>query len=144
MRHRAWPVTLHACSYGSRNMAENNISRDSLPVLEVRVINPKRKTSYRVRRLNNFPVVETLVELEDQLQILLPDIKNLENCQVGYVLERNKKYSIMNDYDLKSAYNHFRAGYQMWLDPGQNIPPELTKTQMQVRKLQTFAIHADA
>ena len=33
----------------------------------------------------------------------------------------------MNDYDLKSAYNHFRAGYQMWLDPGQNIPPELTK-----------------
>ena len=76
-----------------------------------------RKNSFRVRRLTEVPVVHTLDEIKKILQKYLPDINHVEIFQFGYVLERNKKYSIVSDVELQNAYQHFRAGFQMWLDP---------------------------
>ena len=61
--------------------------------------------------------MKTLCQMRKKLAERLPDIKNVDTCQLGYVLERNKKYSIGSDGELQKAFGHFRAGYQMWLDP---------------------------
>ena len=48
----------------------------------------------------------------------MPDLnEHVENWQLGYVLDRNKKYTIETDIDLRDAWQHFNNGYQMWLDP---------------------------
>ena len=49
--------------------------------------------------------------------MFMPDIKDMENWQLGYVLERNKKYTIETDVELQDAFQHFKDGHQMWLDP---------------------------
>ena len=98
-------------------MAEKLRQQEVLPVLEVRVLDTARKSSFRVRRLTEVPVVHTLDEMKKILQKYLPDISHVENCQFVYVLERNKKYSLASDVNLQNAYQHFRAGLQMWLDP---------------------------
>ena len=98
-------------------MAEKLRQQEVLPVLEVRVLDTARKSSFRVRRLTEVPVVHTLDEMKKILQKYLPDINHVENCQFGYVLERNKKYSIASGVELENAYQHFGAGFQMWLDP---------------------------
>lgn len=98
-------------------MTETFSKQDTLPVLEVRVLDTTRKSSFRVRRLANLPIVHTLEEMKVTLELYLPDIKHVETCPVGYVLERNKKYSIGTDSELQNAYQHFKAVYQMWLDP---------------------------
>ena len=36
--------------------------QDMLPVLEVRVLDAHKKTSYRVRRLSQFPMAETVMK----------------------------------------------------------------------------------
>ena len=91
--------------------------QDMLPVLEVRVLDAHKKTSYRVRRLSQFPMAETVIEMKTALEMFLPDIKHAENWQIGYILERNKKYTIETDAELQDAYQHFKEGFQMWLDP---------------------------
>ena len=88
-----------------------------LPILDIRVLDPVRKSSFRVRKLTKFPVLKTICEMRKELTERLPDIKHVDTCQIGYVLERNKKYSIGSDDELQKAFDHFRAGYQMWLDP---------------------------
>lgn len=88
-----------------------------LSVLEVRVLDATRKTSHRLRRLTNFPIAETVQDLKAALQMFMPDIEHVENWQLGYVLERNKKYTIETDVELQDACQHFKNGYQMWLDP---------------------------
>jgi hypothetical protein len=90
---------------------------DVLPVLEVRVVDATKKPSFRVRRLTNFPPAETVEEMKSALQIFMPDLKNVDNCKIGYVLDRNKKYSIETNVELQDAFQHLRNGYQMWLDP---------------------------
>ena len=91
--------------------------QDMLPILEVRVLDATKKTSFRVRRLTNFPVAETMDEMKSTLQIFMPDITHDENWQIMYILERNKKYTIETSGELQDAYQEFRKGYQMWLDP---------------------------
>ena len=71
-----------------------------LSVLEVRVLDATRKTSHRLRRLTNFPIAETVQDLKAALQMFMPDIEHVENWQLGYVLERNKKYTIETDVEL--------------------------------------------
>ena len=41
----------------------------------------------------------------------------MDELQVGYVLDRNKKYTIETDGELSDAWQHFKNGYQMWVDP---------------------------
>ena len=91
--------------------------QDILPVLEVRVLNETKKKSYRVRQLTNFPVAENIQDMKAALELFMPDIQNMENWRLGYVLERNKKYTVETDVELKEAFQHFKDGYQMWLDP---------------------------
>ena len=90
---------------------------ETLPILDIRVLDLTRKSSFRVRQLKKFPVVKTIAQLRNELAERLPDLKHVQNCQFGYVLERNKKYSIGSDNELQTAFGHFRAGFQMWLDP---------------------------
>ncbi|XP_028417255.1 uncharacterized protein LOC114541658 [Dendronephthya gigantea] len=102
-----------------------------IPFLDIRVLDSVRKSSFRVRQLTQFPVVKTIGQMRKELIERLPDVKNVETCQLGYVLERNKKYSIGSDDELQKAFGHFRAGYQMWLDPAsltQNLIPAKTST----------------
>ncbi len=75
--------------------------RDVLPVLEVRVLDKNRKSSFRLRRFTNFPAAETVKDMKTALQLHMPDIKDVENWQIGYVLDRNKKYAIETDDELK-------------------------------------------
>ena len=90
---------------------------DLLPILEVRVLDMNRKSNFQVRKLTEFPIVENMKDLRSALSKYMPDIEHVENCMVGYVLERNKKYCIETNAELEKAYGHFKAGYQMWLDP---------------------------
>ena len=94
-----------------------NDERDILPILEVRVLDEARKSSFRVRRLTHFPVAENMQDMKAALQMFMPDIKDMENWQLGYVLERNKKYTIETDVELQDAFQHFKDGYQMCQDP---------------------------
>ena len=102
--------------------------QDMLPVLEVRVLDATKKTSFRVRRLTNFPVAETMDEMKSTLQIFMPDIAHDENWQIVYILERNKKYTIETSGELQDVYQEFRKGYQMWLDP-LPVKPAASKRQ---------------
>ena len=91
-------------------MAESlEIDSNMLPVMEIRVSNVQKKTSFRVRRLKNFPVAETVKEM--------PDITYVENWQLGYILDLNKKYTIKTDGELRDAFDYVKRGSQMWLDP---------------------------
>ncbi len=58
----------------------------------------------------------------------MPDIKDVKHWQIGYVLDRNKKYAIETDDELKNACVHFKHGYQMWLDTSP-IKPAASKRQ---------------
>ena len=113
------------------NYKQMEDQEDLLPVLEVRILDSKRKSSFKVRRLTDFPIAESMKELKSVLSKYMPDLKHVENCQLGYVLERNKKYSIGTDAELQKAYEHFEAGYQMWLDlsPGK-IPDNVSNKQV--------------
>jgi hypothetical protein len=102
--------------------------QDVLPVLEVRVLDKNRKSSFRLRRFTNFPAAETVKDMKTALQLHMPDIKDVENWQIGYVLDRNKKYAIETDDELKNACVHFKQGYQMWLDTSP-IKPAASKRQ---------------
>lgn len=98
-------------------MAVNVETERDLPVLEIRVLDMRRKSSFRVRHLTDFPVVNTMDKLRKVLKILLSDIEHVEKCQFGYVMERNKKFTTGMDNELEKAFEYFKAGYQMWLDP---------------------------
>ena len=41
--------------------------QDVLPVLEVRVLDKNRKSSFRLRRFTNFPAVETVKDMKTAL-----------------------------------------------------------------------------
>lgn len=101
---------------------------DVIPVLEVRVLDATKKTSYRVRRLTNFPSAETVQDMKNSLKMFMPDIKPTDNWKMGYILDRNKKYAIETDGELLDAWGHFQRGYQMWLDPS---PPKVTAAKNQ-------------
>ena len=95
-----------------------NDELDMFPVLDVRVIDATKKNSHRSRRLTNFPVAETVQDLKNALKMFMPDLnEHVENWQIGYILDKNKKYIIQTDKDLQEACQHFKNGYQMWLDP---------------------------
>ena len=106
-----------------------NDEQDIFPVLEVRVLDKTKKTSFRVRRLTNFPVAENMKDMKAALKVFMPDIQHVENWQLGYVLERNIKYTIETDVELHDAFQHFRDGYQMWLDP---MPTEAVAAKRKV------------
>ena len=95
-----------------------NEEQDMLPVLEVRVLDATKKTSHWMRPLTNFPIAESVQDIKSALKMFMPDLnEHVENWQLGYVLDRNKKYTIETDIDLRDAWQHFNNGYQMWLDP---------------------------
>ena len=101
---------------------------DILPVLEVRVLDATKKTRFRVRRLTNFPIAETMDDMISALQIFMPDITHAENWQIRYILDRNKKYTIETNGELQNACQEFKKGYQMWLDPSP-LKPVVSKRQ---------------
>ena len=92
---------------------DNVFEQDSLPVLEVRVLDVTKKNSFRVRRLTHFPIAENLKDMKSALQKFMPDITHADELQVGYVLDRNKKYTIETDRELSDAWQHLKNGYQM-------------------------------
>ena len=77
--------------------------QDMLPVLEVRVLDCTKRSRIRVRRLTNFPITETMDDMESVLQIFMPDITHPENLEIGYVLDRNKKYAIETNGELEDT-----------------------------------------
>lgn len=87
-----------------------------VPVLEIRVLDTTKKSSFQVRRLTNFPIAENIGDLKSALQSFMPDVKHVENWQIGYILERNKKYVMESTGELQHAWKHLKKGYQMWLD----------------------------
>ena len=91
--------------------------QDMLPVLDVRVLDDTKKSKFRVRRLTNFPLAETLDEMKSALQIFMRDIEHVENWEIGYILERNKKYAIETNGELQDAWQELKKGFPMWLDP---------------------------
>ena len=92
-------------------MAADNAS-ETLSISDVRVLDSAGQSSFRVRQLKKFPVVKAIGQLRKELAKQMPDIKHVENCQFGYVLGRNKKYSIGSDDELQTAFGHFRAGFR--------------------------------
>ena len=91
--------------------------QEALPVLDVRVLDATKKSKFRVRRLTQFPITETVHEMKSTLQAFMPDIEHVENWDIGYILERNKKYTIETNNELQDAYQEFQKGFPMWLDP---------------------------
>ena len=78
-----------------------DIQEDTVPVLEVHILDETKKSSFRVTRLTNFPTAENIDEMKSALQTFMPDVKHVENWQIGYVLERNKKYVIKSTGELQ-------------------------------------------
>ena len=66
---------------------------------------------------------------ESRVEVFMPDIQHVKNWQLGYMLERNKKYTIETHVELHDAFQHFREGYQMWLDP---IPTKAVEAKRKV------------
>ena len=87
--------------------------QDMLPVLDVWVLDETKKSKFRVRRLTNFPLAETLDEMKSALQIFMPDIEHVENWEIGYILERNKKYAIETNSELQDAWQELKKGFPM-------------------------------
>ena len=87
-------------NWHSRNemdeMFDDNIfeETDILPVREVWVLDCTNKSRTRVKRLTNFPIAETMNDIKSSMQIFMQDITHPENWEIGYVLARNKKYTI--------------------------------------------------
>ncbi|XP_028417958.1 uncharacterized protein LOC114542659 isoform X1 [Dendronephthya gigantea] len=104
-------------------MMDSNVESESvIPVLEVRVLDINKKTSFRLRRITEFPVNNTISELREALINNMPDVPHVDKSQFGYILERNKKFTIATDSELQKANEYFIAGYQMWLDPTPQQP----------------------
>ena len=61
--------------------------------------------------------METIAVMKSALQMFMPDIADVDNWQIGYILERNKKYTIETNSELQDVLEEFKKGYQMWLDP---------------------------
>ena len=83
---------------------DNAFEEDMLPVLKVRVLDAIKKNSFRVRRLTNFPIAESLQDMKTALQKCMPDITHVADWQMGYVLERNK-FTIETDGQQKQQQN---------------------------------------
>ena len=93
-----------------------------LESVEVRIIDQKKKSSFRVRRLSNFPVVETLRDFRAALLKAMPDLLlNEEDKEVefaiGYIFQRNKKYAITTAKELVDGYAAAMDGFCFWADP---------------------------
>jgi len=86
-------------------MAAAGSSNQFLNCLEVRVVNEKKKSSFVTRRITNFLVLESVKEFRSKLADILPDLadKLVKNCQIGYILTKNKKISIISSNDLEVA-----------------------------------------
>ncbi len=117
--------------------------QDMLPVLDVRVLDATKKSKFRVRRLINFPLAETMDEMKSALKIFMPDIKHVENCDIGYVLGRNKKYTIETNGELQDVCQEFKKGFPMWLDPSPVKPAASKKhggTNVECKKYFQFLL----
>ncbi len=68
--------------------------QDMLPVLDVRVLDATKKSKFRVRRLINFPLAETMDEMKSALKIFMPDIEHVEKLR--YRICIRKKQEIYN------------------------------------------------
>jgi hypothetical protein len=103
--------------------------QDMLPVLDVRVLDATKKSKFRVRRLINFPLAETMDEMKSALKIFMPDIEHVENCDIGYVLERNKKYTIETNGELQDACQEFKKGF-----PNSNVARHIASKTSSVKE----------
>ena len=100
-------------------MASNENFPQVIPVVEVRVLDAAKKSSFKIRRSTNFPVVATVQEFRSALLVAFPDLAEIaQPCfSVGYIAERNKKLSINSNLELESAYDALIGGYAVWMDP---------------------------
>ena len=82
MRYHAWGMFL--TKQQGKHMANMDLVKQNIRVLEVRVLDAIRKSSSRVRRLTNFPLLDTLNDLWKELATVLPDLANVDKCQIGH------------------------------------------------------------
>ena len=83
-----------------------------------------KKSSYKTKRVVNFPVVETLRAFRAAVLEALPDLPQSSSeitetraFSVGYIMERNTKFVITNAQELADAYAAALEGYCFWIDP---------------------------
>ena len=77
-------------------------------------------------------MAETVDDMKLALQMSMPDLKHVENWQLGYVLDCSKKYTIETNVELQDAFEHVKRGYQMWLDHPQ--PMQIQETSWQEKR----------
>lgn len=94
-------------------------NQKEITIFEVNVIDARKKSSFNIRRLKDFPVASTIEIFRENIVKYLPDLAAVvvPNFRVGYVLERNKKFDINNKEELKEAFDQAINGYPFWIDP---------------------------
>ena len=108
----------------------SNAPKQILETAEVKIIDGKKKSSFRVRRLINFPVVENLKEFREAILEAMPDLPCNSEAQfaIGYILDRNKKYSVTTERELADCYAAVLNGYSFWVDP-HDFPQQVASAQ---------------
>lgn len=93
--------------------------KQEIPVIEVRVLDPCKKSKFIARRASNFPIVTSLDEFRVNIIRFFPDLGSVSmpNFQFGYVAERNKKFSIRSTEELEKGFDNAVGGYPFWIDP---------------------------
>ena len=95
------------------------MEKQKIPVIEIRVLDPNKKSKFIARRASNFPIVSSLEKFRENIIHFFTDLESVAvpNFQLGYVAERNKKYSIRNTQELEKGYDNAVGGYPFWIDP---------------------------
>ena len=95
--------------------------------IELRIIDKKKKSSYKVHRLKEFPVVESLDEFRLVIERYFPDITANTNYEFGYFGERNKKFWVKTETELVEAYSMAIDGCALWINPYEGCDTEKEK-----------------
>ena len=84
----------------------------SIRVMEIRVLDPNKKSKFIVRRTSNLPIVSTLDKFRENILCFSPDLESVavSNFQVGYVAEQNKKFSVRSAEELEKGYGNGVCG----------------------------------
>ncbi len=94
------------------------VEKQEIPVMEVRVLDPFKKSKFIVRRANNFPTVSSLDKFRENIIRFFPDLESVAvpNFQFGYIAERNK-FLIGSTEELGKGFDNAVSGFAFWIDP---------------------------
>ena len=95
------------------------VNQKVLTVFELRVIDARKKSSFIVRRVKDFPVASTIEVFRENTVEYLPDLAAVvvPHFRVGYIVDGNKKTNINNNEERKEAFDQAAYGYPFWIDP---------------------------